>query len=106
MSRDDEVAPLAGVPKEPSTPEAGGEQVGEEWAADQRPYRPEEVEHGSWCSCARPPAIHRSYELRLSGLQSPLGPSEASESKTGSGRGAGNPVMFRIAGETNGTRIS
>ncbi|MFN4253256.1 hypothetical protein, partial [Deinococcus sp.] len=32
-------------------------------------------------------------------------PSEASGGKTDSGRGAGNPVKFRIVGETNGIRI-
>jgi hypothetical protein len=41
----------------------------------------------------------------LNGLQSPFNPSEASWSKTGSGRGAGNPVKFRIAGEMNGIRM-
>ncbi|GGR54041.1 hypothetical protein GCM10008959_14500 [Deinococcus seoulensis] len=39
----------------------------------------------------------------MNGLQSPFDPSEASGSKTGSGRGAGNPVKFRIVGETNGS---
>ncbi|GAA5438898.1 hypothetical protein Dcae01_00392 [Deinococcus caeni] len=31
---------------------------------------------------------------------------DASGSNTGSGRGAGNPVTFRIVGETNGIRLS
>ena len=43
-----------------------------------------------------------SYGLRLNGLQNPFNPSGASRSKTGSGRGAGNPAMFRVVGETNG----
>jgi uncharacterized protein YjbI with pentapeptide repeats len=42
----------------------------------------------------------------LNGLQSLFNPSEASRSNTGSGRGAGNPVKFRIVGETNGIRMS
>ncbi|WP_291432518.1 hypothetical protein, partial [Deinococcus sp.] len=39
------------------------------------------------------------------GLQSPFNPSEASGSKTGSGRGAGNLAKFRVVGETDGIRI-
>ncbi|GHG23078.1 hypothetical protein GCM10017784_13550 [Deinococcus indicus] len=31
---------------------------------------------------------------------------DASRRETGSGRGAGNPVTFRIVGETNGIRMA
>ncbi|WP_144012038.1 hypothetical protein [Deinococcus sp. LM3] len=47
-----------------------------------------------------------TYGLRLNGLQSPLGPSEASGRETGSGREADKPAMFRVVGETNGIRIT